>query len=204
MSASKFPDCGRPPKKVDFADCDHDDAETRGSCGRSAGIRAMVEARSACREAALRIPIPGLLQRSPTIAGFRRIASAGPLLVARCDSDGVELRPVLDITRRLCRAWARRSLGRAVSSQAGDRPDRVSGRRPADGAAHAALGTDNGSALTARAVKILLAGLGDRATALPLRRRREQAFLESWFGLLKERCAWRLESSSTRSCRHGA
>jgi putative transposase len=52
------------------------------------------------------------------------------------------------------------------------------------------LGTDNGSAFTARAFKAVLAGL-----AIAQRRGgyRSQAFIESWFGKLKERCIWRHE-----------
>ncbi len=55
------------------------------------------------------------------------------------------------------------------------------------------LGTDNGSAFTARAFKTVLAGLGIAHRRGGYRDPESQAFIESWFGKLKERCVWRHE-----------
>ncbi|MCA1679844.1 MAG: IS3 family transposase [Actinobacteria bacterium] len=55
------------------------------------------------------------------------------------------------------------------------------------------LGTDNGSAFTARAFKAVLAGLGIAHRRGGYRDPESQAFIESWFGKLKERCIWREE-----------
>ena len=55
------------------------------------------------------------------------------------------------------------------------------------------LGTDNGSAFTARAFKAVLAGLGIAHRRGGYRDPESQAFIESWFGKLKERCVWREE-----------
>ena len=55
------------------------------------------------------------------------------------------------------------------------------------------LGTDNGSAFTARAFKAILAGLGIAHRRGGYRDPDSQAFIESWFGKLKQRCIWRHE-----------
>src|SRR4051794_23479198 len=55
------------------------------------------------------------------------------------------------------------------------------------------LGTDNGSAFTARAFKAVLVGLGIAHRRGGYRDPESQAFIESWFGKLKERCIWREE-----------
>src|SRR5215218_2944671 len=55
------------------------------------------------------------------------------------------------------------------------------------------LGTDNGSAFTARAFKAVLASLGIAHRRGGYRDPESQAFIESWFGKLKERCVWREE-----------
>jgi putative transposase len=55
------------------------------------------------------------------------------------------------------------------------------------------LGTDNGSAFTARAFKAVLSGLGIAHRRGGYRDPESQAFIESWFGKLKERCLWRHE-----------
>jgi putative transposase len=55
------------------------------------------------------------------------------------------------------------------------------------------LGTDNGSAFTARAFKAVLVGLGIAHRRGGYRDPESQAFIESWFGKLKERCVWRHE-----------
>ena len=55
------------------------------------------------------------------------------------------------------------------------------------------LGTDNGSALTARATRLVLSGLGVAQRRGGYRDPESQAFIESWFRYLKERCVWRHE-----------
>jgi putative transposase len=55
------------------------------------------------------------------------------------------------------------------------------------------LGTDNGSAFTARAFKTVLSALGIAHRRGGYRDPESQAFIESWFGKLKERCVWREE-----------
>jgi putative transposase len=55
------------------------------------------------------------------------------------------------------------------------------------------LGTDNGSAFTARAFKAVLSSLGIAHRRGGYRDPESQAFIESWFGKLKERCIWRHE-----------
>jgi putative transposase len=55
------------------------------------------------------------------------------------------------------------------------------------------LGTDNGSAFTARAFKTVLVALGITHRRGGYRDPESQAFIESWFGKLKERCVWREE-----------
>jgi putative transposase len=52
------------------------------------------------------------------------------------------------------------------------------------------LGTDNGSAFTARGFKLVLSGLGVAHRRGGYRDPESQAFIESWFGKLKERCIW--------------
>ena len=55
------------------------------------------------------------------------------------------------------------------------------------------LGTDNGSAFTARATRLTLSGLGVAHRRGGYRDPESQAFIESWFRYLKERCVWRHE-----------
>ena len=55
------------------------------------------------------------------------------------------------------------------------------------------LGTDNGSAFTARATRLVLSGLGVAHRRGGYRDPESQAFIESWFGQFKKRCAWRAE-----------
>jgi len=55
------------------------------------------------------------------------------------------------------------------------------------------LGTDNGSAFTARAFKTVLSALEIAHRRGGYRDPESQAFIESWFGKLKERCVWREE-----------
>jgi putative transposase len=55
------------------------------------------------------------------------------------------------------------------------------------------LGTDNGSAFTSRAFRTRLAELGITHRRGGYRDPESQAFIESWFGKLKERLVWRSE-----------
>jgi putative transposase len=55
------------------------------------------------------------------------------------------------------------------------------------------LGTDNGSAFTARATRMILSGLGVAHRRGGYRDPESQAFIESWFSKLKERLIWRTE-----------
>ncbi len=61
------------------------------------------------------------------------------------------------------------------------------------------LGSDNGSAFTARRFKATLAALGIRHRRGSYRDPESQAFIESWFGKLKEREVWlnQYETSTT-------
>src|SRR5207248_4064820 len=55
------------------------------------------------------------------------------------------------------------------------------------------LGTDNGSAFTSRAFRARLGELGVAHRRGGYRDPESQAFIESWFGKLKERLVWRSE-----------
>jgi putative transposase len=55
------------------------------------------------------------------------------------------------------------------------------------------LGTDNGSAFTARTTRSVMSGLGVAHRRGGYRDPESQAFIESWFRYLKERCVWRNE-----------
>ena len=55
------------------------------------------------------------------------------------------------------------------------------------------LGTDNGSAFVARATRLVISGLGVTHRRGGYRDPESQAFIESWFRYLKERCVWRHE-----------
>ena len=64
------------------------------------------------------------------------------------------------------------------------------------------LGTDNGSAFTARKFRQVLSGLGVRHRRGGYRDPESQAFIESWFAKLKERCVWR-HFRDPRPCKGG-
>jgi putative transposase len=55
------------------------------------------------------------------------------------------------------------------------------------------LGTDNGSAFVTKATCLVLSGLGVAHRRGGYRDPESQAFIESWFRYLKERCVWRHE-----------
>jgi len=63
------------------------------------------------------------------------------------------------------------------------------------------LGTDNGSAFTARRFKAVLSGLGIAHRRGGYRDPESQAFIESWFGKLKEREVWRSEYETLEEAR---
>jgi hypothetical protein len=60
---------------------------------------------------------------------------------------------------------------------------------------------DNGSAFTARAFKAVLSALGIAHRRGGYRDPESQAFIESWFGKLKERCVWRHEFETLNEAR---
>jgi putative transposase len=62
-------------------------------------------------------------------------------------------------------------------------------------------GTDNGSAFTARRFKAVLSGLGIAHRRGGYRDPESQAFIESWFGKLKERLIWRSEFETLEQAR---
>jgi putative transposase len=63
------------------------------------------------------------------------------------------------------------------------------------------LGTDNGSAFTARRFRGLLKDLGIAHRRGGYRDPESQAFIESWFRYLKERCIWRNEFETLEDAR---
>ena len=63
------------------------------------------------------------------------------------------------------------------------------------------LGTDNGSAFTARKFRAVLSGLGVAHRRGGYRDPESQAFIESWFSKLKERCIWRNEFETLEDAR---
>ena len=65
------------------------------------------------------------------------------------------------------------------------------------------LGSDNGSAFTARRFKAKLAKLGVRHRRGGYRDPESQAFIESWFGKLKEREVWLNEYETLDDARRG-
>jgi putative transposase len=65
------------------------------------------------------------------------------------------------------------------------------------------LGTDNGSAFTSRAFRSALTTLGITHRRGGYRDPESQAFIESWFGKLKEREVWRSEYETLEQARTG-
>ena len=85
----------------------------------------------------------------------------------------------------------RRLAPRAALPRQGEhRAGRAGGGHARRSARDADAGTDNGSAFTARAFKLVLSGLGDAHRRSGYRDPESQAFIESWFSKLKERCIW--------------
>jgi putative transposase len=65
------------------------------------------------------------------------------------------------------------------------------------------LGSDNGSAFTARRFRAVLSGLGIRHRRGGYRDPESQAFIESWFGKLKQREVWLNEYETLDDARRG-
>jgi putative transposase len=63
------------------------------------------------------------------------------------------------------------------------------------------LGTDNGSAFTAKATRLVISALGLTHRRGGYRDPESQAFIESWFRYLKERCVWRHEFETLEQAR---
>jgi putative transposase len=64
------------------------------------------------------------------------------------------------------------------------------------------LGTDNGTAFTSRALRARLAEHGITHRRGGYRDPESQAFIESWFSKLKQRCVWREEFETLDQARH--
>jgi len=77
--------------------------------------------------------------------------------------------------------------------------DAVGGQQIAPGTL--TLGTDNGSAFTARATRLIMSALGVTHRRGGYRDPESQAFIESWFSKLKERCVWRHEFETLEQAR---
>jgi putative transposase len=100
------------------------------------------------------------------------------------------LNAAIDCCTREIAAWAlgvrcRAQEATAVVDQG------ILGRDVAPGAL--TLGTDNGTAFTSRAFRARLADLGVTHRRGGYRDPESQAFIESWFSKLKQRCIWREE-----------
>ena len=65
------------------------------------------------------------------------------------------------------------------------------------------LGTDNGTAYTSRGFRARLGELGITHRRGGYRDPESQAFIESWFSKLKERCVWREEFETLDQARAG-
>jgi putative transposase len=102
----------------------------------------------------------------------------------------VYLNAIIDCCTREIVGWELSLRGRAVEAIAViETAVREQGIRPGT----LTLGTDNGSAFTARATRLVLSGLGVAHRRGGYRDPESQAFIESWFRYLKERCVWRHE-----------
>lgn len=64
------------------------------------------------------------------------------------------------------------------------------------------LGTDNGTQFTSRRFRQHLSALGITHRRGGYRDPESQAFIESWFGQFKKRCAWRAEWETIDNARH--
>ena len=100
------------------------------------------------------------------------------------------LNAIIDCLTREIVGWGLETRCRAVEAMAVvERAVSAQGIPPGS----LTLGTDNGSAFTARKFRALLSALGLRHRRGGYRDPESQAFIESWFAKLKERCVWRQE-----------
>jgi putative transposase len=97
------------------------------------------------------------------------------------------LMAAIDCCTREIIAWHLQTRCRAKAAIA---PIERAATKRAIAPASLTLGTDNGSAFTARAFTAGLAGLGIAHRRGGYRDPESQAFIESWFSKLKERCVW--------------
>jgi putative transposase len=102
----------------------------------------------------------------------------------------VYLNAIIDCCTREIVGWELSLRCRAVEAIAViEQAVREQGIRPGT----LTLGTDNGSSFVARATRLVLSGLGVTHRRGGYRDPESQAFIESWFRYLKERCVWRHE-----------
>ena len=101
------------------------------------------------------------------------------------------LNAAIDCCTREITGWSLDVRCRAAGGHRGHRraPSPARQIRPGE----LTLGTDNGTALTARAFRARLAEHGIVHRRGGYRDPESQAFIESWFSKLKERCVWREE-----------
>lgn len=128
--------------------------------------------------------------------GFFRVERPGQLLhmdmtaVWVAEHGWCYLNAVIDCCTREIVAWGLETRCRAVEAIAVvERAVAEQGIPPGT----LTLGTDNGSAFTARRFRALLSRLGIAHRRGGYRDPESQAFIESWFRYLKERCVWRHE-----------
>ena len=108
------------------------------------------------------------------------------------------LNAAIDCCTREITAWALDVRCRAVEAAAVvDHAVAARQIRPGE----LTLGTDNGTALTARAFRARLAEHGIVHRRGGYRDPESQAFIESWFGKLKERLVWRSEFETLEQAR---
>jgi putative transposase len=110
------------------------------------------------------------------------------------------LMAIIDCCTREIVAWQLELRCRADEAMAVvERAAAVHGIQPGE----LVLGTDNGSAFTARRFREKLSGLGIRHRRGGYRDPESQAFIESWFGKLKEREVWLNEYETLDDARRG-
>ena len=110
------------------------------------------------------------------------------------------LNAIIDCCTREIVAWQLELRCRAEEAIAVvDRAAATHGIQPGE----LTLGSDNGSAFTARRFRARLAELGIRHRRGGYRDPESQAFVESWFGKLKEREVWLNEYETLDDARHG-
>jgi len=102
----------------------------------------------------------------------------------------VYLNAIIDCCTREITGWALDVRCRAQEAQT-VLQDAVADRQIAPG--ELVLGTDNATAYTSRAFRARLSELGITHRRGGYRDPESQAFIESWFSKLKERCVWREE-----------